>query len=452
MLIDKLLTTAKRFDMFSPGDKVVAAVSGGMDSVVMLHALHSLRNQLQISLHIAHFNHGIREVAADEDADFVLNLAKSLGIPFSFEKANVPALAREWKLGTEETARKVRYGFLNQVADDIGATKIATAHTASDVVETVMMNIMRGTVRDRIVRPLIRVFRDEIERYIWEHNLSFREDETNIQTIYTRNRIRHELIPDLRTYNPNVDDAILRLADTAMEDNELAEQVSVQAYASMACREDDSISFPLPQFISQQKAVQRRCLRIAVSDLMGSLVDIGFTHVENLLSRLDDPGVYEVELPQGKARARKTDDSVSVYLIKPEKETAKVGPRRLGVPGQVEVPELGLVVSAETLTPPVDWRRPRGSWDIVIDADKIEGILTVRTWLPGDRIVPLGMSESKKLQDIFIDRKIPKSDRSKTLVVADEEKILWVAGVVISQEVAVTEDTEIYVRLAVSRL
>lgn len=444
--------------MTAEGDGILVAVSGGPDSVALLHVLHSLRDELDTRLHVAHLNHSFRGEASDGDAEYVRGLAQSLGIPVTIEKVDVPGIRRTLRLSPEEAARLVRYEFLDRVADEVGASKIALGHTADDQVETVLMRILRGTgidglrgippVRGRFIRPLIQVRRSEIEEYIRENGLQPRTDETNLMPAFTRNRIRLELIPLLRReYNPGVDSAILQLAELAREDTAYLDVVTKEALDRLILRrEEGALSLDASGLAGQTNAIARRLIRRAAREVRGEIADTGLCHVDDLIALLRSSDSFRCELPGG-LFVERSGREVSFSSKRPDQPIIYL--YDLSVPGATEVPEAEVVITADVWDGGVNPVRPPGSMEAVFDSDAIVGRLVVRNWVPGDRIRPLGMRGTKKLQDVFVDSRIPRSARYRIPVVADDVRIMWVPGLVVSDEVRVTDATRHSLLLAV---
>lgn len=449
--IETMLSTIRRLSMLKPGDKVLVAVSGGPDSVALLYALWSLRDELGITLHAAHLNHSFRGKESDDDAEYVAQLAGNLGVPCTVEKIDVPEIQRTLRLSPEEAARLVRYEFLERVADEIGANRIAVGHTADDQVETVLLCILRGAgidglsgmppVRGRIIRPLIETRRSVVEEYVERQGLHPRIDATNLLATYARNRIRLELLPLLRReYNPEVDAAILRLSELATEDSAYLNMEAEETLARLKTSQNEqSLSLDVPGLLECRPAIRRRVIRSAVSELRGGLADVGFVHVEDLLRLLDGGKDFRYELPGGiyVERARET---LTLSSSKRE-ELPIIYCYELCVPGKTEVPEIGVIIEVDLSQTPVEPMRPPDSLEVVLDRDSIVGKLRVRSWEPGDRIRPFGLGGSKKIQDIFMDKKIPRAARHRVPIMADDEKIVWIAGLALSDLVKVTDRT-----------
>jgi tRNA(Ile)-lysidine synthase len=242
-MLQRVLQTIQTYRMLSPGDKVVVGLSGGADSVALLHILKELQNgPLNINLYAAHVNHGIRGVHAREDAIFAHNLCKEWGIPFFLEEADIPSLARSMNQSEEEVGRQIRYGFFREVAEKVNGNKIATAHHKNDQAETILHNLIRGTgmqgltgiqaVSDGvIIRPLLEITKQQILEYIALHELPYQEDATNEDSTYTRNRIRNQLIPSLeKDFNPDIVDSLVRMSGILREEEEFLADYTMDLY------------------------------------------------------------------------------------------------------------------------------------------------------------------------------------------------------------------------------
>jgi len=458
-LVDKVRQTIQESQMLPIPAKVVVAVSGGADSVALLHALWVLRNELYLSLIVAHLNHGLRGEEADKDAVFVEDLAARLNLPAVVEKVNVRKIRMDMRIGLEETAREVRYSFLERVAEDTGADRIAVAHTADDQAETILHNIIRGTgpnglsgmpiVRNKIIRPMINVFRSEVEAYLKEIHLDWRTDETNFSLDFTRNRIRRQLIPLIEEqFNSRIKESLLNLSCLVKDEAAVVADAAAEAFkASVKEVGKDKVVFDADKLRKLPRALLRRCLRQAIEQVKGDLRDIEYSQIEWILEHLFKFDGFTLTLPTGQIYGQlKAGELIIFRRVPPRKVDIQY---KLVVPGETKIPELGVVLETKLgpkLTP------PQTPYQATLDPNKIVGQLIVRTWRPGDRMVPFGMKGHKKLQDIFTDMKIPRSERGLIPVVADEDKIVWVAGIATSEQTKITPETPLVLWIEVKPL
>jgi len=456
----KMLATIRRLHMIEPQDTVLVAVSGGPDSITLLHALKTLADELQISLHAAHLNHGIRGKESDEDAEYVELFSKNIGVPCTVEKIDVPQIRRVTGLSEEEAARLMRYEFLERKADEIGANRIAVGHTADDQVETVWLNLIRGagldglagmpSVRGRIIRPLIEVRRSEIEVYVELHGLRPRVDFTNLLPSYTRNRVRLQLLPFLRReFNPEIDEAVLRLAELARVDSTYLNNEAETRLLDLIKEEQTGWLFlDATALMTCPEAIQRRVMRLAIIRVRGELTNIGLIHVTKVLELLAVGKDFVYDLPGGIHIIRR-GTLLSISSETP-KEILVSYCRELTVPGETPIPEIDAVIRTKISSEPINFVRPPQSLEIVADLANVKGKLRARNWHHGDYVRPLGMMGTKKVQDIFVDAKIPRDIRHRIPIVTDDEKIVWVAGLVMSDLVKVTASTHEYLTLSLS--
>lgn len=248
MLEKEVLTTIKKYNMINDGDKVVIGVSGGPDSITLLNVLNKFKEKLNIKIYVAHINHSIRK-EADEETEYVREFCKKIDVEFFFKKIDVESEAKKLKIGTEEAGRNIRYAFFEEVAEKVGANKIATAHNSNDNAETVLMNIIRGTsisglkgiekMRDnKFIRPLIETTRDKIEEYCKIENLNPRYDKSNKENVYTRNKVRNLLIPYIqKEFNPNIIEGINRLSNIATEEERFLNSLVEEEYKRILIKE-----------------------------------------------------------------------------------------------------------------------------------------------------------------------------------------------------------------------
>ncbi|HHY81199.1 MAG TPA: tRNA lysidine(34) synthetase TilS [Clostridiales bacterium] len=447
-----------------PGDKVIVGLSGGADSVALLHILKELRGQLKLELFAAHINHCIRGQEAINDAVFAEDLCKSWNIPFFLKIADIPELSRRLNLTEEEAGRQVRYDFFYEVMDKVKGNRIATAHHKNDQAETILHNIIRGTgiqglsgikpIRDGcIIRPLLVVTREEILDYIKMHSLSYREDATNADLTYTRNRIRNRLIPILtREYNPDIIERLYIMGNIIREEDEFLTDYCSKVYRELCTLESGQIIMHLNKFNACHGAVQKRLVRLAVSKLRGDLDGVGYDHIDAVvtLARRSRTGTRTLVPASGKGCPVIVAEVIYDKLIfrKNNDETpVEYYDELLPVPGQVRLEKLGLIVTAEK------WDRKKSlhfsSQCIYIDEDAVKGSLRLRQRVKGDRFKPLGMNGSKKLKDYFIDMKIPRDERDRIPLLVDEENIIWVVGLQLNQDYRITGSTKNILKISI---
>jgi len=467
-LEQRVVNFIQEHNLFSAGDKLVVAVSGGADSVCLLHILAQWQRELGVELHVAHLNHQLRGAESDSDASYVSDLAHKLGVPATIERRDVAAY-RDQKGGSlEEAAREVRYSFLAEVTRGIGTSKVVVGHARDDHIETVMMHLLRGVgtaglrgLQPRsvlqysenggqleVVRPLLEVTRQETLDYCQRYNLAPRSDSSNVSFSFLRNRIRLELLPMLRSYNPGVDKALLRLADIAGDDISFIEEQASLLWKELAREEGDVIYLDISKMVTSPRAMQRQIFRRAVKQLRGNLKDVEADHIEAMMDFLSKSAGKKMCLPDGLTLSTEYGRLV---LASPQASICPLPPLKgisnINIPGETDLP--GWRVRADIIQEVVgDDNGLVASFDL----DKVGKELTVRRRRPGDRFQPLGMGQTKKLQDFMVDSRIPRSWRDRVPLICSPKQILWVVGWRIDDRVKVTENTKEILRLQFERL
>jgi tRNA(Ile)-lysidine synthase len=449
--------------LIDPGQKLVVAVSGGPDSVCLLHILAKISQKLAIELHIAHLDHQLRGQDSAADAEYVSDLAQRLGIPATIASRDVSAYRRENHLSLEEAAREVRYAFLAEVAAAIGTDRLAVGHTLDDQVETILMHLIRGSgtrgLRGllpetslksgsdmiTVIRPLLCLGRSDTIDYCRRHRLNPRSDASNASLAPLRNRIRHELLPALREYNPSITASLLRTAHLAADDLAYLDAEAERLREDMVDIRENTAVIDRPAFRSLPVAMQRHLLRNLAETLLGNIKDIEAAHIEEIINILDRPSGKMTLLPGGLTFLVERDR----FLLGTSPETLSPYPPfkgefRLEIPGQTFVS--GWEITAETGTVPAAFDKG-DAFTTVFDLDLAGGELTVRTRRPGDRFQPLGMAQPKKLNEFMIDAGIPRAWRSRIPLVCVGNEIIWVVGQRNDERYKITEKTRTSLKL-----
>ena len=451
MLLAKVKETIKRHSLLSPGDRVVVAVSGGPDSVCLLAVLQELSPKLDLKLQVAHLDHMFRGEGSAADARFVEKLARELGIPATIERIDVPRFCAERGLSAQAGAREARYAFLEQVARSCGANKIATGHTADDQAETLLMRLLRGAglaglsgippKRGTIVRPLIEATRNEVLAYLHERELGFATDPSNDQPLYTRNRIRYEVLPVLARFNPSVSGTLAAEAALLRDEDEALDAFVAPLLAGLLTSDDCGVRIDRARFTGLLPGVRRRVLRAAVEQLGVPGEGLSAVRTTEALGFMESAQTGRtMELSPGLELAREYD----AFLLRPASPPREFSVP-LPVPGAAGLPGLSLTAEAVVRDTPVlaggtadlgenDASRDQAGgnylWQAQFDYDKITAPLVLRSRRPGDRICPAGMGgRSKKLQDLFTDEKVPRLERDRVPVLAAGDDILWAVGI-----------------------
>lgn len=427
------------------GGTLVVAVSGGPDSTALLHALASLRAEMGLKLVGAHLNHGFRGAEADEDAAYVQSLCARLDISCVLEKIDVPGLRQRRHLSAQAAAREVRHALLRRVAEEVGANWIALGHTRDDRIETVLLHILRGSGLEGLagiaacdpplLRPLLNVCRAETEAYCIRHSLAPRHDSSNSKTDYRRNRVRAELLPHLASYyNQRVGDSLLRLSDLAAADADLLNRLALDALPTVTLSADGSETVLEAEGLLQLPlALQRRVLRAAIEEIRGDLRDIGMETTERVLRAMKAGQSVATTLPDGKQCSVEIAISPRLVRIRRLAPAMQTLPWRvmLPFPGRVALPQAALMLEtchAASLTEAFAASGPEQT-SLVYSLSELSLPLQVRSWQAGDRIRPRGLGGSKKLQDIYTDRKIRGEERLRFPVLVDANgRVLAVIG------------------------
>lgn len=450
-MLDDVRKTIKRYNLIDRGDKIVVAISGGPDSVCLLHVLHSLMNEFKLELFAAHLNHNFRGIDAQMDAQYVAKFCEELNIISFVKSMDVPKYAKEHGLSSEEAGRVLRYEFFDEVVERVGANKIAVAHNQNDQAETVLMRLLRGTGiqgltaihhgRGRIIRPLLNVSRKEIEDYCLIHNLSPRTDETNLEPIYHRNKIRLELIPYIQGhYNPNIIESLAKTAEILKKDNDFMEEAAWEAYRQVKIdSREGCLELSIQGINKLHHALQSRVFRLTTEELVGKKEALEYKHINNIIELLqkNETG-KKILLPMG--IIVKTSYNKIIFTTE-DKGDEGAFYYELLQEGSRAIDEIKGEVTTKVLMRSDIKAISRDKYIKYFDYHKVTRQLNVRSRREGERFWPLGLVGSKKLKDFFIDYKIDREKRNEIPLICDGDEIMWVVGYRISENYKVTNET-----------
>jgi tRNA(Ile)-lysidine synthase len=469
-LSDRVRETVRKYALARTDTRVLIALSGGPDSVALVHLLLDLQGEGDLVVAgLAHFNHQLRGADADADEAFCRALAASLGLPVEVGRDDVRSAAREAGRSIEDTARELRYAFLEQAADRAAADAIAVAHSLDDQSETFLLRLVRGSGSrglaailpraGRVIRPLLEIPRADLRRYASERGLAFRDDPSNRDLSIPRNRVRHELITYLeREFNPGISRVLAREAALARDDEEYLQHQAIElARTIVLATKGGQTEIDAVALRSLHPALASRIARQALSSRAPGRF-VGSFHVESLLKLSGAPAGAAVDLP-GQRAIRKGHAIVlgppASRIGRDRKPTPNSFRIPLSIPGEVTLDNHGWAVSArrlDSMERGTGFGPARGP-EVAIAADPLTLPLAIRSRRRGDRFRPLGLGHRKKLQDFLVDRKIPREIRdSLPLVVDGEDRIVWVVGESVAEDFRVTEPARGVILLKVRRL
>ncbi|MFB9324346.1 tRNA lysidine(34) synthetase TilS [Paenibacillus aurantiacus] len=460
-LIHKVRTQAAARKLWERGDTIIVAVSGGPDSTALLDLLHRIQGDEGLRLVAAHVDHGFRGEESAAEAVAVRRFAKNLGIPCESVFIDLPVYIEETGMNSQAAAREKRYDFLLRTARKYGARRIALGHHADDQAETVLMRLLRGTgttglagiafSRDeknvQLIRPLLRITKTALVQYCKARGLTVTDDSSNHKRDYTRNRIRLDLMPVLRSFNPQLSDSLVRLSDIAAEEDDWMESEAKEAFRRLAVAEADGYRLERGALLGLHVALQRRLIKLILIHMGMEKETTPFDTVESMreAAREDAASTWRIDAGGGIRFAR-------------EYEVLRFWRGGVHAPGayryeleaavnQLYIAEAGIALSL-TLEQAAGTTKPAGRCEAMFDAERLEFPLVARNRLPGDRMRVLGLNGTKKVQDMFVDERIPPSRRGLMPLLADASgDIIWIPGVRRGEAAQVTEVTRQVLRI-----
>jgi len=513
-MLETVAAYIERHQLLPTSGEIIVAVSGGVDSLCLLHLLHRLcgpgKRYPELRLHVAHLNHKLRGEASAQDAAVVAQIATAWRLPVTVGELDVPALARQERRSLEDAARTARYRFLREVAR---GQPIAIAHHADDQVETLLLHWLRGSGlagmvgilprQQDIIRPLLEISHAQAIAYCRQHHIVPLEDVSNTDPRFLRNRIRHELLPLLESLNTGIRATLLRNAEVMRVDAEWIEaQVDASWPTVVLAEQDDSVRLNLAALLALPLSIQRHLLRRVTANLCAGQSPLELRHysvIEKLLhprpnifvgadlsrpppiyrppaNMLDLPHQLHLTSQAGEVTFERLQGNLLRPALPGQNEAQQVSrgielaSALLPIPGHVQVPGTPWMAIAETLPHELlqeaqraltreDWSLvwqllPSTSNTVYVDADvvgsEVGSNLQVRTRHPGDRIRPLGMAQEKKVQDVLVDKHIPRTDRSHIPLFFSASHCVWLAGVCLDDRVRLTNRTQHILRLSIT--
>lgn len=462
-MIEKVLENIKNYNMINKGDKVLVALSGGPDSVSLIHSLNRLKHELDIEICAAHVNHCLRGEDSDKDEQYVIELCNNMGITLFNTKVDVRAYEKKHGVSCEVAGRNLRYEFFNKIKTEHNIQKIALAHNANDQAETLLMRIMRGTgleglcgiraIRENLyIRPIINITRSEIESYCEEEKLNPRIDKTNLQNIYTRNKVRLELIPYIeKNFNEDIIGALNRLAYNIQMDNEILEKLSKEYYERYCDVNENKVIISKEAF-KEHHSILTRIIRKALTSLTGDTYNFEKNHIYSVIELQSNSTGKKVMLPKDIIAYNNYGDLHIAYSKGFTKNEDNICREYNLIIGQSNyISNEGIIISLEILNREDISISKSNKYLKYFDYEKVEGDIKLRYKRHGDQFKPLGMRGTKTLKKTFIDMKVDKDLRDRVPLICFKDEIAWIVGYRVSESFKVTEHTKKILEIKVER-
>ncbi|WDH98810.1 tRNA lysidine(34) synthetase TilS [Paenibacillus urinalis] len=462
----QVLETAEAFGLWQPGYRIVVAVSGGADSVALLHILNQISQyHTPLTLICAHVHHGFRR-ESDQEAEMVREFAESLLIPFEMTRVNIPQYVEDSGRNAQDASREKRYEFLHQIAAQYNADSIALAHHADDQAETVLLHLLRGSGPSgltgikikrfeknvELIRPCLRINKTDLAHHCEQYDLPYVIDSSNMSTKYRRNAIRLDVLPFLGQYNGQFTESLNRLAEVMSVEDDYMDTISRQTYSEMVQNSEGSLSFKVTDFKELHVALQRRLIKLILNYLPSNDDFVDFSRIETIRRGAvqHEPTTWSHDIGQGIVCIREYDNIIFSTQRSSVSEHYNYQLDFLDGDAQLDLTEIGTRLHLSCLD---NGFRPVSASEALFDANTFIWPLTIRSRLPGDTMKVMGLNGSKKVKDIFIDAKIPPSLRSRIPVICDGAgNIIWIPGVRRSIHFPVSEDSTSIIRMLVEEL
>jgi len=462
----KVVSYIKDNKLIKSGDKILVALSGGPDSVCLLNILFALKEELNIEISAAHLNHLLRGEDSFKDEEYVIDMCNKMGIRCFVKRVDINSYSKEYKLSSEMAGRNVRYDFFDEIIKKEGFSKIATAHNANDQAETILFRMMRGTgleglggiksCRDnKIIRPILCLNREEVEKYIEIQNLNPRIDKTNFEKIYNRNKIRLDILPYMKeNFNEDIIQTLNRMSLLLQKDNEFLEKLALNLY-NKCCMECDDYFIIKKEMFKEEESIVNRVLRNAVTKYSKSNYDFEMKHIYIISELAKMTSGKTIDLPN-KIYAENIYGDIYIksrmkeYHMNNKKEKVILSKDNVNK-NIIEFNKFNIEFSVMRNCENDDINLNQGNLTQYFDFDKINDSISIRNRKDGDKIIPLGMNGNKKIKDIFIDMKIPKEERDNIPILCFDEKVAWIIGIRTSEEYKVVNKSKNILKIVIRR-
>lgn len=458
VMLEKVIKTIDDNEMIKYGDGIVVGLSGGPDSMCLLHVLYQLKDRYGLKLYAAHINHMLRGEAADEDQKACEDFCSNLGVKCYVLRADINSIAESKGVSTEMAGRDVRYDFFNDVMEKTSSVKIAVAHNMNDQAETILMHMMRGTGLDglvgirpvrgnRIIRPIVKITRNEIEEYCQLNELPVRIDKTNLEPVYSRNKVRLELIPYIqKNFNPDIISSLARMGELVSKDEEYMQETASKVFQKYCYIREEKVIIYKDVF-TYHPSIISRVIRKAIFKVKGNVNNIQSVHIDNIIN-LQKCNTGKFTKVPGNIIINNVYGDIVISIDVKKKPSVENSEFSLQI-GKNYIESMGITVNIANVNKDnISYKNGRGKRYFSIDG---VNEITLRNRREGDRFTPLGLSGSKKLKDVFINLKIPREERDTIPLLCFDQSISWIVGYGISDKYKVNNKTQNVIEVSVER-
>ena len=463
-MLDKVINYIKENKIIQQDDRILVALSGGPDSVCLLHMLYRIKDKFNLKLGAIHINHMLRGEEADKDENYIIDLCEQMGIKHYVKRINIEYIAKETNVSLETAGRNERYKAFEEIKIKDKYNKIAVAHNANDQAETILMRIMRGTGLEGltgikpqreggIIRPILCLNRQEIEDYCEYNGLNPRIDASNYDRHYSRNRVRLDILPYMRdNFNKDIIDTLNRMTLLLQKDNEFIEEYSKKCYNMYCKKHNNKLEILKELFEKEMESIITRVVIIAFKEISKSYQNFEMKHIYEIVNLASRETGKKINLTNniicenlyGNIVLSKNDNKYYNSCVKTE--------IKLDKDNIIENIEFNnYIINFEVIENKKKEKFTKNNLIKLFNYDKIEKEILIRYRKDGDKIIPLGMSGSKKVKDIFINSKVPREERDNTPILCFDDKISWIVGYKTSQLFKIDSDTKMILKITVSR-